>query len=439
MYNLQRIFDPLYGPVTFSDDEFLLINSAEIQRLRYVRLCNINSMLITGASEISRFEHCLGVLSLAKRWATTNEQALNLNVAQRNSVVNAALLHDVQTGPFGHSLQYVFEDNDYDEKFLHDDVKEAAKTNFHQLSRLHFSGKDFSTQDILGKDYSAMAELIKGKNEFGSLISGTLDLDNLDNVFRLAFHVGIVERSCVKMINNFVSDVEVIDHKFKISDESVKLLELWYQTRKRLYELLLLDWAEFSAKAMLTRAIEHAGSALDADAWLYTDDDFLNYLENQLSSKKPELAIMIKRIKLGELYTPLYLLSTDNTEVYQHISSGHDKRKIEKDIKNILKKITKSFNKEVLFHPILDKQKTCRKIDYINSNCEHLSIGDDSHKIHLGVFTSSTTLQDSKLDQYQYAIRQYFTNLGMSNLEKINDPILNNNTDNVDNQREFEW
>lgn len=439
MYNLKRIFDPLYGAVTFSEDEFTLINSAEMQRLRYVRLCNINSMLVTGASEISRFEHCLGVLSLAKHWAKTNKQALSLGSTQRNSVVQAALLHDVKTGPFGHSLQYVFEDNKYEEKFLHDDVKEATKTSFHQLSRLHFSGRDFSTKKTLGENYQAIAALIKGESEFGILISGTLDLDNLDNVFRLAFHVGIVERTCVKMINDFVSDVKVVDNEFIVSDESVKLLELWYETRKRLYELLLLDWAEFSAKAMLTRAIEYAGSSLGPDAWLYTDDDFLDYLENKLSSNKPKLGIIVKRIKLGDLYSPLCLLSTDNTNAYASISAAKDKRKIEEDIKKILKKITKSFSKEVLFHPILDTKKTCRKIDYVNLNGEKLSVGDDSHKIHLGIFTSSTTLQDSKLDQYQFAIKQYFTSLGLSNLEDINDPILNSNADNTENQREFEW
>ena len=68
-----RIWDPLYGRTKLTEFEARLISLPEIQRLRYIRMCNINSLLVTGASEISRFEHTLGVLRLAQEWARANE------------------------------------------------------------------------------------------------------------------------------------------------------------------------------------------------------------------------------------------------------------------------------------------------------------------------------------------------------------------------------
>lgn len=57
-----RVFDPLYGRLQLTPLESRVFAVPELQRLRYIRMCNINSMLITGASEISRFEHALGTL-----------------------------------------------------------------------------------------------------------------------------------------------------------------------------------------------------------------------------------------------------------------------------------------------------------------------------------------------------------------------------------------
>ena len=67
-----RFLDPLYGRTTLAANEVELLHAPEIQRLRNIRMCNINSLLVTGASEISRFEHCLGVVRLAKEWSNSS-------------------------------------------------------------------------------------------------------------------------------------------------------------------------------------------------------------------------------------------------------------------------------------------------------------------------------------------------------------------------------
>ena len=74
MLSQKRIFDPLYGTIHLSEFEYELIQLPEVQRLREVRMCNINSLLITGASQISRFEHSIGVMYLAKVWLENNKK-----------------------------------------------------------------------------------------------------------------------------------------------------------------------------------------------------------------------------------------------------------------------------------------------------------------------------------------------------------------------------
>lgn len=71
-----RCWDPLYGRTELSHFEYALLSTPEVQRLRYIRMCNINSMLVTGASEISRFEHSLGVLRLVQEWIDAHQDRI---------------------------------------------------------------------------------------------------------------------------------------------------------------------------------------------------------------------------------------------------------------------------------------------------------------------------------------------------------------------------
>ena len=59
------ILDPLYGKIEFSQLIYKCMLSPEVQRLREVRLCNINSLCITGSANINRFEHSVGTAYLA--------------------------------------------------------------------------------------------------------------------------------------------------------------------------------------------------------------------------------------------------------------------------------------------------------------------------------------------------------------------------------------
>ena len=254
----RRFFDPLYGVVLISDEDAALIFSAEIQRLRYVRMCNINSLLISGASEPSRFEHVIGVLHLAKAWTAINR----LNGEEARIVQSAALLHDFQTGPFGHSFEYILDDNQLVSGFRHDDVRAGAELRYLQSTNYNvaFSGVRFSSQKALGDLWPRVAEAIAGRGPFGPIIAGTIDLDNIDNVVRLAYHVGVARGEDAEICLGLARDLRLDGGTLSVSQIGLELVSRWQAIRQALYALLLHDWAEFSAKAMLTSMMELAVS-----------------------------------------------------------------------------------------------------------------------------------------------------------------------------------
>ena len=89
------IWDALYGKIEFSPLVYKCMLSPEVQRLREVRLCNINSLCITGSSNTNRFEHSVGTAYLAAINIETAAQShMVRGKEEKEEVVIDALLHD---------------------------------------------------------------------------------------------------------------------------------------------------------------------------------------------------------------------------------------------------------------------------------------------------------------------------------------------------------
>jgi HD superfamily phosphohydrolase len=422
--NKKRFFDPLYGPVELDDFEYSLIFLPEVQRLRYVRMCNINSLLVTGASEISRFEHILGVMRLAKEWVKFNSDSMTEH--QKKSFIAAAILHDFQTGPFGHSLQYILEENETDEQFKHDDLEHGVDNNYHQLTdaAASFAGKVFESSKLLGDYWQEITELIHGSGSLGPLISGTLDIDNIDNVIRLAYHVGVADKADATIALNLSRDLKCESRSITISTQSLPLVERWQEIRRRLYQLLLLDWAEFSAKAMLTKSIELliVRNKLGPDVWKMTDLEFLSHLQDISVGEAQDAKELARRISCGDLYHPVLLAEFPGTSKYDDLNNPLEKRKLESRIK-ILIKSKLSLSKEVIVHYIKDKGKTDRAVPVIirDSN-RKVTLGMNSDKTLIGIFISSEENCENK-DQAKDLIKLFLEDDLKITLNYFDDPI----------------
>ena len=286
------IWDALYGKIEFSPLIYKCMLSPEVQRLREVRLCNINSLCITGSSNTNRFEHSVGTAYLAAiNIEAAVQKHLKLTKKEKETFIIAALLHDVANGPFGHSYEYIMEKKGFiPEQGLGDVLGDVVSTGIgaHKNSspfETIFFGKLRALTSILnGSQKEEVSQIIAGCHPLSKLISDSIDLDNIDNVFRMAYHMGLDFRkeAPIKLAESmFIENGSVV-----FLQEAKTYLEEWYLVRQRVYKFLLLNPQEFAGKYMLTEAMDilfeciSQGKAEGRDIkWNYTDYQLMEELD----------------------------------------------------------------------------------------------------------------------------------------------------------------
>lgn len=289
---MMYILDALYGKIEFSPLVYKCMLSPEVQRLREVRLCNINSLCITGSSNINRFEHSVGTAYLAAiNSESTAQKHLKLSKPQKEIFIIAALLHDVANGPFGHSYEYIMArkgfipEHGLDAVFT-DVVSVGADTHKNSSPfETFFFGKLRTLTSILSNEQKEkIAQIIAGNHPLSKLISDSIDLDNIDNVFRMAYHMGLNFR---KEAPRKLAEAMSIENDTVVFLENAKTyLEEWYLVRKKVYEYLLLNPQEFAGKYMLTEAMDILFECISQNKaqgrdikWNYTDYQLMEELD----------------------------------------------------------------------------------------------------------------------------------------------------------------
>lgn len=288
------IWDALYGKIEFSPLVYKCMLSPEVQRLREVRLCNINSLCITGSSNTNRFEHSVGTAYLAAlNINSTLQKHLKLSKKDKETFIIAALLHDVANGPFGHSYEYIMEKKGFvPEQGLGDvftdvvSVGEGAHKNTVPFETIFFGKLRALTSILNTAQKEEISQIIAGNHPLSKLISNSIDLDNIDNVFRMAYHMGLNFRKEAPL--KLAESMFIENDRVVFLREAKTYLEEWYSVREKVYKFLLLNPQEFAGKYMLTEAMDilfeciSQGKAEGRDIkWNYTDYQLMEEL-NQL-------------------------------------------------------------------------------------------------------------------------------------------------------------
>lgn len=276
------IYDCLYGKIEFDDIIYKCMLTPEMQRLREVRLGNINSLFLTGSANCNRFEHSVGTAFLAKINYESNIEKPKKK--EKNNFVLAALFHDLANGPFGHSYEYLQEKKGFVPEENVGSVIKCSKEGIYKkgasLEPIFFGQYNQIISLLKEDDINEIDEIILGNNlRFSKLISDVIDLDNIDNVFRMAYHMGIEfdKNAPVKLARTMLCKEGTI----YFQEEAYPYLYEWHKTRKRLYKMLLFNPQDFAAKCMLTELID---VVLEYDPkriqWYYTDYDLLMALKD---------------------------------------------------------------------------------------------------------------------------------------------------------------
>lgn len=289
----EPIFDALYGEITFRPELDSLIQVPAVQRLRDIRLSNIDSISLPGIANISRYEHAIGTAHLASQIGFSHrllpEDSLILQAA--------ALLHDSAITPMGHlieeALAYLDKTFDHEQKWsivFNQPSKWDLGGIEHQLEGgreaglLPWAKRNFgsNSQQCLYK----IIENIRGEGQFGRCIAGDIDLDNLDNLTRIAYHMGLeVDRDLAIKISRGMNDIRE-DGNIVFNMGIVDQIEAWLNLRQRVYQRLMLSRRDFSGKIMIISAVvrafkqEHKDLGVPENAWKLNDRQFFQRLLN---------------------------------------------------------------------------------------------------------------------------------------------------------------
>ena len=308
--------DSVYGQMSVDKDISSLVALPEFQRLRHVRLSNIDSLNMPGIANLSRFEHALGVGHLATQLGMYNR----LSREDRLALTASALLHDWAITSFGHlieeAFQYVGTGFDHEDRFYKIITGEGLE-EIGGVGRQIIHGRQVKirqwAQQILQIGRADqwlfhVTEYIQGRGKFGRLVCGDIDLDNIDGVFRMGFHMGLpIDRECPLRLVRAIVDVTELDGEPVFRHSAKSDIALWVATRQSVYERLMLANLDFTGKLMILYAAVSAfeSGEIENPDWNLTDDELLQRL---LTSSTKEVKDTTMRWRVGELWdaTPLY-------------------------------------------------------------------------------------------------------------------------------------
>ena len=175
------IQDPVNGPVKIPSNFQGIIDSPELQRLRYIRSLGLCHLVFPGANH-TRFEHSIGTMHLASLFSEA------LDIVDKDLVMAAALLHDVGHPPLSHSNEDIFRE------ITGMDHLEAGIAIISGKGNFAYSSLPETLENV-GINPADVVSVLRGNDSklriLSRMVSGPIDVDELDYLRRDALYCGV--------------------------------------------------------------------------------------------------------------------------------------------------------------------------------------------------------------------------------------------------------
>lgn len=296
--------DSIWGDVPLFDKEIRLIDTLPFQRLRRIQQLGFTSLTYPGARH-SRFEHSLGVYMLTRQVIThllRQPQHLHLTTEDLNTVLAAALLHDVGHYPYSHSLEelelrYIRKHEDIGAEIITGPevgsvLREHWRVDPARVARIMHYRTDLSPQDAL----------------LHEIISGSVDTDKLDYLVRDARHCNVaygavdVERliQSLRLHRDPVSG----DVRLVLDDKGVGPMQSLVFSKYMMFFNVYWHHTTRIATMMFLRALQDVlGEGLISAAELEHSDDYsILYMVLDRTPKDSVAAELTQRLLGRQLY-----------------------------------------------------------------------------------------------------------------------------------------
>ena len=229
------INDCIHGCIKISPLCLKFIDHPKFQKLRRIKQLG-NAYRVYPSATHTRFEHSLGVMHLAGKFAKSlriNKMIFPLCDGKRmiQLIQLAGLYHDIGHLPYSHLFDKILEAINPD-NILHnheDRSVEIFKLVSDELKLLSYNEELFVIACIKGKYISSLPRFLF------QIISGPIDVDKLDYLSRDAFHTGMNSFRSEYIINNArINADNNIVFKLKAKTDIVNM----FKTRETMHELV---------------------------------------------------------------------------------------------------------------------------------------------------------------------------------------------------------
>jgi HD superfamily phosphohydrolase len=267
--------DPLWESISLDPTAVRIVDTAEFQRLRYIRQLGHAFLVYPGATH-TRFDHALGVYHLTKTALRHLHERGGVPPEAwegEELVPYAALLHDIGHYAYSHALEEL--------------ETEHLPAHHEEVSQRFFSSA--SLRDALAPlgltASDQIAELIRGDSPLPlrGLVSGSLDLDKMEYLRRDARFCGVpygeVDVSRLLQGLMLLQDPETGAYEIGVHEKAVAALESLLFAKYQMFRNVYWHHAVRSATALYKRIVEESVRAgvLDPEELIGPTDEELLY------------------------------------------------------------------------------------------------------------------------------------------------------------------
>lgn len=339
------IHDSVHGSVKVEGVFLELLERPEMQRLHGIHQLGLAHYVFPGANH-TRLEHSLGTYHIAGMMASS----LRLPEEERRTVLAAALLHDIGHAPYSHTLEEVVHDQvgkDHmdlstdlimgrypvlgpeDQEILGPlppmhEVLDDQGISADEVCRLIASSHTAlrAGQSLLVEEGQAH---FGGRNYLSQIISGPLDVDQMDYLQRDAYYTGVAHGTID--IDRLLQTVNVFHGDLVISKGGLVAAEGLMVARALMYTSVYYHKTARIAEMMLCKAVELAPASVLEQVHRDTDCD----LAARLKACGGETARLVALLNYRRLYKKAVMLSISglSEEQIEHLIelSEYKKRK----------------------------------------------------------------------------------------------------------------
>ena len=263
MNKLKIINDPVYCLVEIPFDIiFDLIEHPCFQRLRRISQLGLTGLVYPGALH-TRFHHAIGAMHLMQRAiATLKSKGVKISDAEHEAVSIAILLHDIGHGPYSHALENSII------AVHHEELSVALM----QKLNLEFEGKLSLAIDIFQNIYH--------RKFFHQLISGQIDMDRLDYLRRDSFYTGVSEGTVG--IDRIIQMLHVKNDELVVEEKGIYSIEKFILARRLMYWQVYFHKTVIAAESLLINILKRAKYLASTGKELFATSTMHYFLYNHI-------------------------------------------------------------------------------------------------------------------------------------------------------------